>query len=65
MTSILFLMEEIYCNISIFNYLRKKKTFSNFFLHTWNLDSIFNILQKKDDPHSCCIFELTDSEKSG
>ena len=32
MTSILYLIDTIYCNISRFNYLKKKKTFSQFFV---------------------------------
>ena len=46
MTSIVFLKETIYCNIFTYNYLRKKVVFL-FFLHFWNLDSIFNSLEKK------------------
>ena len=47
MTSILFLKEAIYCNIFRRKYLRNKKYFLNSFLHFVNLDSIFNIFQKK------------------
>ena len=66
MTSILFSTEAIYCNISRSNYLRNKNFFCIFFLHFLNLDSILNIFfQKKDEPHSWGIFELTDSEKRG
>ena len=42
---------------------QKWKIFSNFFLNFLNLDSILNISQKKDNPQSWCIFELSDSEK--
>ena len=45
---------------------QKWKSFAEFFfLHFVNLDSILNIFKKKDDPHSWCIFEITDSEKCG
>ena len=64
MTSILFLIEGIYNNIFRCNYLRNEKHFRNWFLNFWNLDSILNIF-KKNDPHSLCIFELTDYEKCG
>ena len=47
MTSILFLIEAIYCNISRCIYLRKEKYFLNFFLHFLNLESILNIFKKK------------------
>ena len=47
MTSILFLIETIYCNIFRCNYLRNKKTFFEFFLDFENLDSILNIFKKK------------------
>ena len=45
---------------------QKWKSFAEFFfLHFVNLDSILNIFKKKDDRHSWCIFEITDSEKCG
>ena len=48
---------------------QKRKTYSLFFfwffLHVGNLDSIFNIFKKNDDPHGWCIFEIMDSEKRG
>ena len=47
MTSIVFLIETIYCNILRCNYLRNKKQFPNFFFDFENLDSIFNIFKKK------------------
>ena len=47
MTSILFLIETIYCNIFRCNYLRNKKHFPNFFLHFRSLDSILQIFKKK------------------
>ena len=65
MTSMLFLTEEIYCNIFRSNYLTNEKYFLNFLLHFRNLDSILNIFKIKDDPHDWCIFELTHSEIRG
>ena len=47
MTSILSLAEEIYCNISRYNYIRNEKHFLNFFWHFLNLDLILNISKKK------------------
>ena len=47
MTSILFLIERIYCNYFRSNYLRNKKLFLNFFVRFRNLHSILNILEKK------------------
>ena len=47
MTSILFLMEEIYCNIFQMQLSQEQKTFSQFFFAFWNLDSILNMLKKK------------------
>ena len=43
----------------------RKKIFRNFLLHFRSLDSPLNFFKKKDDPHSRCIFQLTDSEKRG
>ena len=65
MTSILFLIETIYCNLFKCNYLRIKKFCFNFFLHFPNLDWILNIFEKKDDSHRWCIFELTVSKQRG
>ena len=47
MTSILFLIETIYCNIFRCNYLTKKKTFSDPFLHFANLDTNLKISKKR------------------
>ena len=38
---------------------RKQKTFSGVFFFN------FETFSKKDDPHSWCISEITDSEKRG
>ena len=65
MTSILLLTEAIFCNMFRCNYLRNEKRFLNFPLHVRNLDSILDMFKKKDDLHSWCVFELTDSEKPG
>ena len=47
MTSILFLIEAIYCNIFRCIYLRNEKYFLKFFSHFPNLESISNIFKKK------------------
>ena len=47
MTSILFLKETIYYNMFRCNFLRNKKHFLNFSLHSRNLDWILNIFQEK------------------
>ena len=63
-TSIVFLIETIYSKIFRCNYLRNEKYFLIFFAFSkfrWN----FEHFQNKDDPHSWCIFELTDPEKRG
>ena len=44
---------------------QKQKTFSQFFLTSLKLRFNFEHLKKKDDLHSWCVFELTDSEKPG
>ena len=46
-TSTLFWKETIYSNIFRPNSLRNKKYCLNFFLHFLNLDSIFNIFERK------------------
>ena len=35
---------------------QKRKDFSKYYLHFLNLNSILNILQKKNDPHSLKVF---------
>ena len=47
MTSILFLIEAIYCNIFRCIYRRNEKYFLKFFSHFPNLESISNIFKKK------------------
>ena len=44
---------------------QKRKIICNFFFAFSEFRSNFENFQKKDDPHSCCIFELMDSEKGG
>ena len=44
---------------------QKWKIFFEFFWCFQNLDWILNILKKKDDPDSWCIFEVKDSERRG
>ena len=48
MTSILFLIETIYCNIFRCNYLRKKKFFFLYFVAFWKSKLNFPHFQKKD-----------------
>ena len=65
MKSILFLIETIYGN-KIHTHLSQLKTvssdfFAEFLQTTLNLEHV----EKKDDPHSWCIPEITDSEKGG
>ena len=42
---------------------QKEKTFSQFFSPFWKYSFNFENFPKKDDPHSWCISEVTDSEK--
>ena len=65
MTTILFLIGRIYSSIFRCKYLRNKKRFPNYFVDFKNLDLIFNIFKKKDDPHRWFVFEPTHSEKRG
>ena len=65
MTSILFLIDTIYCNQFRCNYLRNKNLFLNLFLNFQNLDLILNIFEKKDDCCSWSSSEITDSENRG
>ena len=65
MTSILVLTETIFWNIFRCNYLRNKKLFLIFFFAFLKLSFNFEHFPKKDDPHSWCIFEVTDSQKHG
>ena len=64
-TNILFLTEVIYCKIFRCSYLRNEKYFLNFFFAFSKFRFNFEHFQKKDYPHSWCIFELKDSEKRG
>ena len=64
-TNILLLIETIYSNIFRCNYLRNEKCLFNFFFVFCKFTFNFEHFQKKDDPHSWCIFELTDSERCG
>ena len=41
---------------------QKKKTFSQFFAAFLKSRFNFEYFEKKDDPHTFCIFEITDSE---
>ena len=64
MKSILFLIETIYGN-KIHTHLSQLKRVSSDFFEF--LQSILNLkhVEKKDDPHSWCIPEITDSKKCG
>ena len=44
---------------------QKQKTFTQFFSQFSKFRFNFEDFEKKDDPHSWCIFEFTDSEKRG
>ena len=44
---------------------RKQKTFSDFFSAFLKSSSNFVYFLKKDDPHSSCISESTEPEKTG
>ena len=44
---------------------RKQKTFSEFFSSFLKSSLNLEQIQKKDDPHSSCISEITDSQKHG
>ena len=44
---------------------QKQKTLSEFFLSFSKFRFIFKHFQKKDEPHSWCIFESTNSQKCG
>ena len=61
-TSILFLIDTIYCKIFRCHYLRKK-AFSQFFIGFWISRFRFEHFPKKVDPQSWCIFELKYFEK--
>ena len=68
MASILFLTEAIYCNKFRSKYLSSEKYFIFFFFFFFAFSKFrlnFEHFKKKDDPHSWCIFEFTDSEKRG
>ena len=42
---------------------QKQKIFFGFFLAISKFTFYFEYIQKRDDPHSSSIFELTDSEE--
>ena len=44
---------------------QKRKIFSEFFFKFSEFRFNFTYFPKKDDPHSCCIFKVTDCEKRG
>ena len=44
---------------------QKQKTFYEFFSSFLKCTLNFDHIQKKDDPHSRCIYEITVSEKGG
>ena len=44
---------------------QKQKTLSHFFSLFLKSTLNFEHFQKKDDPHSLCVSEITDSQKHG
>ena len=60
MTSILFLLETIYCNQFRWIYLKNKNLFLVFFC-VFQSYIKFSTFSKKDDPHSLCVSEINDS----
>ena len=44
---------------------QKRKIISDFFFAFSKFRLNFKYFQQKNDPHSRCIFELTDSERRG
>ena len=64
MKSIVFVIDTKYRNNFWCNYLGKK-IFLEFFLVYRKFKFNFEHFQKKDDPHSWCIFDFTDSKKCG
>ena len=64
-TSILFLIENIYNNILRCSYLTDEKYFPKFFLHFVNLDSILNIFKNTMTLIADVLFEFTDSQTRG
>ena len=62
MAGILFLVEIIYCNQIRCIYLKNKNVFVISFVDFENLHEILTF-STKNDPHSLCISEITDSER--
>ena len=58
------LIETIYCNQFICNYLRKK-SFPLFTSPILSSRSNFEHFEKKDDAHTIRIFKVTNSERRG
>ena len=44
---------------------KKREVLSQFFFAFFKFRFNFEHFEKKDDPHSSCIFELKDSERRG
>ena len=65
MTSILFLIETIYRNQFGRNYLKNKKPFDPFFLEFSKSALNLKYFQKREDPHSLFLSEITHSGKRG
>ena len=59
---IFFLRETIYWYQFRCKYLKKKKTFSEFFAAFLKSKLNFKYFEKKDDLHRFCISEITNSE---
>ena len=65
MTSILFLTEQFIATFADVIISKTKNFFPNFFVVFSKITLNFEPFQKKDDPHSRFIFELTGSERRG
>ena len=63
MTSIFFVIERIGRNQFKCNYLKKLKTYSEVFTQFLKSASNVKHFEKKDNPHSLCIFEIPVCER--
>ena len=65
MISILFVIVKCHSKQFKSNYLRNKKSFSNFFAPFLKTTSNFEQFETKDDPYSLCIFEIREWNRRG
>ena len=63
MTSIPLIAKTSECKNFRCIYLKKKNNFSQFFSPFFESALNFEHFQKKDDPHSLCISEITDHQR--